>query len=115
VFHYIYGLHLEGDNEIRYVGSTLEPLKRLWAHLNELEDTRNKAKNAWVRDNRPRIRMTVLEAIDGDYKAVEKSYIIKLRKEGHRLFNIRRPRRSTQKERQAAVMGWLDVLDKPSF
>lgn len=114
MLHYVYGLHLKGDNEVRYVGSTHDLQKRFWQHLNEFKK-RDGDKNEWVKANRAAVCIKVLETTEGDYKDIERRWIIKLRKEGHRLFNIRRPRRSTRKERQAVVIQWLDLVDKPPF
>jgi predicted GIY-YIG superfamily endonuclease len=50
---YVYGLHLEGDDEIRYVGSTCNPQSRLWAHLRDTE--KGTPKDLWVKEKlRPR-------------------------------------------------------------
>jgi len=55
---YVYCLHLEGDDEIRYVGSTCNPQSRLWAHLRDTE--KGTPKDLWVKENCARVRMKIL-------------------------------------------------------
>lgn len=87
---YIYGLHLEGDDEIRYVGSTTQPVKRLWQHLDKRDRERVEERIGWVKENRSRIRMKILETGENDKKIVEQRWIADLRMQGHRLLNRRR-------------------------
>lgn len=42
----IYGLHLEGDDEIRYVGSSCNPKSRFMQH--KVGDSKNPAKDEWI-------------------------------------------------------------------
>lgn len=110
---YIYGLHLEGDDEIRYVGSTCNPRSRLWAHGRG--DSRNPDKDAWAISNRDRLRMKILQSgvSEADRRAAEQRAILECRGKGHRLFNDRRASRSCATAED--VTWWLDFIegDKP--
>ena len=87
---YIYGLHLEGDDEIRYVGSTIRPVKRLWQHLDNSDRERVEERIKWVKENRNLVRMKILETGDGDRRIAEQRWIADLRMKGNRLLNRRR-------------------------
>jgi len=106
--YYLYGLHLEGDEEIRYVGSTNNPQFRLWAHLNEYK-RRDTPKNSWIQANRAAVRMKILQTVENDPCSAEKWMITGLRKAGHRLFNVRRPRAGAL-TKQDLVTAPCDVL-----
>lgn len=95
---YIYGLHLEGEEEIRYVGSSKDITRRFWGHLNEYK-TKDSDKNTWVKENKERVRVKVLQEVVNDHKLAERKMIDKLQRQGHRLFNVRHPRRLTSEER----------------
>lgn len=58
---YIYGLHLAGDEEIRYVGSTCNPNGRFLQHYYGHED-RNPPKAEWAKANQQRLRMKILQS-----------------------------------------------------
>jgi hypothetical protein len=105
---YIYGLYLEGDEEIRYVGSSCEPHKRLRQHL--CGDSKNPAKDTWIAENRPRIRMRVLATADerNRHKEEERA-ILECRGKGHRLLNERRASRKAATAEDVAW--WLDHIE----
>lgn len=107
---YIYGLALRGDWEIRYVGSTKDLQKRFCGHMNEWK-ARDGDKNEWVKANLDRVEIRLLEVVKSDRKLAERRMAQKLYAEGHRLFNIRRPRRLTKKERAAQVAYWVERTD----
>lgn len=92
---YIYGLRLKGEREYRYVGSTVDMEKRLWAHFGDadrLPDQANPELRQWLRDNgRNGVAMDMLQEVEEerDKRPTEQRWIIKLTKDGHRLFNIR--------------------------
>lgn len=104
--HYIYGLHLEGDDEIRYIGSTVNMTNRLHSHLGG--GTGGGAeKVAWVEENKQCVRMKLLAVVENDPKGAERATIAQFSQKGHRLLNCRRPRRSTHAERESALKGWF--------
>jgi len=111
---YIYGLHLEGDDEIRYVGSTCDPQHRLWEHLGNHKD-KNPDKAQWVADNRRHIRMRILQSnvAEKNRRKAEQRAILECLGKGHRLFNTRRASRSCATTED--VTWWLDLIegDKP--
>ena len=90
---YIYGLHLEGEDEIRYVGSTIRPVVRLWQHLHGENQEKVEERIEWVRTNRNDLRMKLLETGTENRRETEQRWIAKLRSEGHRLLNRRRATR----------------------
>lgn len=91
--YHIYGLHLEGEDEIRYVGSTTQPVKRLYQHTRADGHERVPERIEWVKQNNGRIRMKLLETTS-DRRGAEQRWIADLRARGHRLLNRRR---ATQK------------------
>jgi len=111
---YIYGLHLEGDDEIRYVGSTCDPKKRLMQHLCARDD-RNPDKDKWVAANRRHVRMRILQSdvAEKNRRKAEQRAILECLGKGHRLFNARRASRSCATTED--VTWWLDLIegDKP--
>jgi len=111
---FVYGLHLEGDDEIRYVGSTCNPRSRLWAHGRG--DSRNPDKDAWAIPNRNRLRMKILQSgvSEADRRVAEQKAIMECRGKGHRLFNDRCATREKFVTRED-VTWWLDRIegDKP--
>ena len=111
---YVYGLHLEGDDEIRYVGSSCEPRKRLQQHL--CGDSKHLAKDSWIVQNRPRIRMRILAmAEERNRRKEEERAIMECRGKGHRLLNDRRASRHAATTED--VTWWLDYIegDKSPF
>lgn len=107
---YIYGLHLEGDEEIRYVGSSVSPRKRLWQHLSGT-DERNPDKEQWVTENRGRVRMKILQSgvSEKDRRKAEQRAILECQGKGHRLFNARRASRNCATRED--VKWWLDRIE----
>ena len=106
---YIYGLHLEGDEEIRYVGSSCNPQHRLYQHLSG--DSKNPEKDSWVAENRPRVRMRILAtAAEGDRRKAEQRAILECLGKGHRLLNGRRASRKCATT--ADVAWWLNHIEK---
>lgn len=71
---YVYGLH-NGDENIRYVGSTLDPRRRLnehrsQAHIEKVANRKNGAELAqWLADNNP-VTMTILEETPSEGRAL---------------------------------------------
>jgi hypothetical protein len=110
---YIYGLHLEGDNEIRYVGSTKRnPTKeRFYGHMNEWK-VRGGPKNEWIKANADRVKVRVLQVVERDHRLAERVMIEKLHKDGHRLFNERLPRRLTAAERSKLAWDYYQKYAK---
>ena len=105
---YVYGLHLEGDDEIRYVGSSCEPRKRLRQHL--CGDSGNPEKDSWVAGNRPRVRMRILAtAAERDRRKAEQRAILECLGKGHRLLNDRRASRKAAVAEDVAW--WLDYIE----
>lgn len=97
--HYIYGLHLKGDDEIRYVGATTNPKQRLYVH--RTVGARNGALlEEWRRGQEKKIQMVILDKTEHDPKGLELHYAAKLFRDGHRILNMNRPRRSTKEEKQ---------------
>lgn len=106
---YIYGLHLEGSDEIRYIGSSCEPRKRLHQHLSG--DSNNHAKDTWVAQNRARVRMKILATADKrNRRKAEQRAILECVGKGHRLFNDRRAARNCATTED--VTWWLDHIEK---
>jgi predicted GIY-YIG superfamily endonuclease len=105
---YIYGLHLEGDDEIRYVGSSCSPRKRFWQHLSG--DSRNPEKDEWVKSNKGMVRMKVLADVEreSERRRMEQRVIYKYASKGHRLFNERRAAATMATPED--VTWWLDYL-----
>ena len=110
---YIYGLHLEGDDEIRYVGSTCEPKKRMVQH--KAGDSRNPEKDNWATANADRLRMKILQSgvKESDRRKAEQRAILECQGKGHRLLNDRRASRRCATTED--VTWWLDHIegDKP--
>ena len=110
----IYGLHLEGDDEIRYVGSTCNPNGRFLQHLYGHEE-RDQQKNEWIAANQRRLRMKILQSgiPERDRRKAEQRAILECQGKGHRLFNDRRAARNTATTEDVAW--WLDRIegDKP--
>lgn len=107
---YIYGLHLEGDDEIRYVGSTCNPQSRLWAHLRGGEH--NPAKDAWVASNPGHVRMKILQSnvAERERRKAEQMAIKECQNKGHRLFNARRATNGITATVED-VTWWLDRIE----
>lgn len=102
---YIYGLHLEGSNEIRYVGSTVNVAARYSRHMTKPHPSIAE----WVGRNRGKVRVMVFEAVDNDPRGKEYACCAKLRAKGHRLLNDRRPRRIRRSERQQAMKRYMNM------
>ena len=105
---YVYGLHLEGDDEIRYVGSSCNPKHRLYQHL--CGDKRNPEKDTWTAENRRRVRMVILAtAAERDRRKEEQRAILECISKGHRLLNDRRASRKAATTEDVAW--WLDYIE----
>ena len=109
---YVYGLHLEGDEEIRYVGSSCNPQHRLFQHLSG--NTKNPEKDEWIAQNRPRVRMRILQSdvAERDRRKAEQRAILECAGKGHRLLNDRRAARHAATTED--VTWWLDYLESGS-
>lgn len=107
----IYGLHLEGDDEIRYVGSTCNPRSRFFQHKTGYEQ-RNPAKDEWVKANKRRLRMKILQSDipEKDRRKAEQRAIKECQNKGHRLFNVRRASNDIQATTED-VTWWLDRIE----
>lgn len=110
--YYIYGLHLEGDDEIRYVGSTTQPVKRLWQHLDKGDREKVEERVKWVKENRNRIRMKILESGEDDRRVAEQRWIADLRMQGHPLLNRRRATKKHVIDAEQ-MRKYLDTLSRP--
>ena len=108
---YVYGLHLEGDDEMRYVGSTCNPNGRFLQHLYGHDD-HNPAKQEWVAMNQRRLRMRILQSgvAERDRRKAEQRAILECLGKGHRLFNERRASRSAATTED--VTWWLDRIEE---
>lgn len=103
---YIYGLHLKDSDEIRYVGSTVDVHQRYEQHL----CSPGKSTKEWIGRNKMDVRIRVLARVSSDHKGKERRTAQEYSQKGHRLFNNRRPRKLTKKERDSAVKVWLSRL-----
>jgi hypothetical protein len=69
---YIYGLYVLTENnekEIRYVGKTIHPTKRLKEHIKEAQKKNNTQKHFWINKqliNGNEIKMCIIEECNGD-------------------------------------------------
>ncbi len=107
---YIYGLHLENDEEIRYVGSSIHPHQRLWQHLSGADD-RNPEKGQWIAQNSGRVHMKILQSgvSEKSRREAEQRAIMECQGKGHRLFNARRASRKCATRED--VNWWLDRIE----
>lgn len=103
---YIYALHLHGRGNFVYVGSTKNPRNRLTNH-HQSKGQGNKRLYDWIHAHEGQVRMAILETVTADARGAERRWCKKLSRKGHRLFNIRAPRKLTKKEREALVMEYL--------
>ncbi len=98
---YIYGIRLLNRKGFRYIGQTIQPIEaRIEAHIREsLKGThKNKALAAFISKNCCYIHFEILEVCDISIaNQREKSWIVKMKKEGHKLFNITDPTNSYRK------------------
>ena len=108
---YVHGLHLEGDDEIRYVGSTCNPKSRMKQHLSH-DDQKNPEKYAWIQAHAGRVRMRMLQSnvAERDRRKAEQRAILECLGKGHRLFNERRASRSAATTEDVAW--WLDRIEE---
>ena len=107
---YVYGLHLEGDDEIRYVGSSCNPRKRFWQHLCDSHSRKYPDRWEWIQANRDKVRVKILASTEkeGERRRLEDRVIHKYSGQGHRLFNERRA--SEHMATPEDVTWWLDYL-----
>ena len=105
---YVYGLHLEGDDEIRYIGSSCNPRKRFWQHLRDSQN--NPGKWEWIQANRDSVRLKILARIEkeSERRRMEQRVIYQHVSQGHRLFNERRA--TCAMATPEDVTWWLDYL-----
>lgn len=97
---YIYGLHEDGSDEIRYVGQTIAPETRLTQHLNTNQDVTQDKLN-WVKDCLSRgaaIKMKIIEECDSDSATEREKHWIKHYFSGGKLVN-----RQTHNRRQVSL------------
>ncbi len=115
---YVYGLRLANDSEYRYVGSTYDLDARLYQHYQF--DGGNPEKDRWLAENYGQIELDVLAEVDEvERRKAEQEWIVMLRQDGHRLFNIRRAHRNTfadlpDEEKTAAIARFLDQFEGES-
>jgi hypothetical protein len=88
---YIYGLHEEGSEEIRYVGQTKHPRERLNNHISGGEGIDSNPKRQWLTDcisRNAQVHMEILETCASDI-AVEREqhWIDYYGEKGHALTN----------------------------
>ena len=113
---YVYGLRLIGDEEIRYVGSTVNPRSRFTGHYvaaNKDDLHANDDLADWLNANTYGVEMVILW--DGPWRQRlrhEKDIASELSMKGNRLFNMRRPTRVQTKRDQHRRALWRDLLDK---
>lgn len=93
---YIYTLTDPRDNSIRYVGRTIDPKARLWAHINNMQ-SEGKAKSTWISELRSNGMLPVMSIIDeanGKDDCVEKEtlWIVSYLNNGCDLLNSHMPK-----------------------
>ena len=90
---YIYGLIDPRNNELRYIGKTVNLKDRLYKHLNAAKTlTTDNHKNAWIRgllnrDLKP-IMKILAECTGDNWQDVERNWIAKYKKNNAKLLNI---------------------------
>lgn len=100
---WIYALRERGNDEIRYVGASVNPVVRLRSHLSN-GSSAAKAVSAWakeVKKRRSEVELICLEEIPArgrrqgdrhpDVIEAENRWMVRLLDEGHDLLNVRRP------------------------
>lgn len=91
---YVYGLRVIGSKQFRYVGSTVQPKKRLTGHgaAARYGTVRNHRLQDWLQDNIGSIEMVILKKCkESDRLLEEKEKARQLTRAGHFLLNIKRP------------------------
>ena len=87
---YIYTLTDPNTNEIRYVGKSNNPQKRLYDHIHHSQITHTH-KNMWIKSLIKEGKLPILNIIDEvlieEWQEYEIYWIDKLKKEGHNLTN----------------------------
>lgn len=113
---YVYGLREIGDQEVRYVGSTVSPRSRLTGHYhtaNKSDLTYNDELSDWLNANLYGVEMVILwQGPRAQRLRREKDIASELAMKGNRLFNMRRPTRIRTKRDQHRRALWRDLLDK---
>jgi hypothetical protein len=104
---YIYGLHLDGESEIRYVGSTRNPQHRFYSHIH----TQLVSTKKWLHGKEDRLRIKIFEVANEDPRGRERLIATQLFIQGHRILNIRRPRRMNKTEKEAVLRRRLMPVD----
>lgn len=86
---YIYALLDPIDDEIRYVGKSIQPKERLQNHCAEKSVTwrTNWIRAVMARGHRPRLRILEILDRDDNWQQAERDWIARLRDEGARLTN----------------------------
>lgn len=88
---YIYTLTDPRNNEIRYVGKSINPIVRLRRHLSEAKNSKKKShrlhwlKNLLKENNKP--KLDIIDEIDGDWEWLEEYWIYQLKSWGFNLVN----------------------------
>jgi len=108
---FIYGLRLIGGDEIRYVGSTIDPRHRFTGHYTLANKDYLHANDEladWLNANTYGVEMVILW--DGPIRMrrrKEKDIANQVAAAGARLFNIRRPTRAATRRDQKRRAIWL--------
>lgn len=92
--HYIYGLVCPDINEVRYIGLSKDPDKRLIYHMTAQEKDRCPEKNKWIRNlKRRKLKPTVviIDRVNLDRAYVtERFWIYTYHYFGAKLLNVRK-------------------------
>jgi len=96
----IYGLREVGQEEIRYVGKTINPQNRLRGHLGQKEVNAGHKKKTWVsecEEKQVKIEIVILEECDPSIASAREAFWIDdCIRRGYRLTNSNRVAQQTQ-------------------
>lgn len=90
----IYSLVDPRDNQVRYVGASKNPQRRLWQHLNRSKDENNLKKRLWLEElvqhgHVPKLSIIEENLTKGEVLQREKHWIQVYLEQGASLVNMR--------------------------
>lgn len=88
---YIYTLSDPDTREVRYIGKSVDPASRFLSHCRRSKKSHRLPVNRWIAALQNRGLRPTIEIIDqtsGDWAALERHYIAKMRQEGRSLLNV---------------------------